>query len=126
MSTEIERARQLLQNLVSTSPNIEICTLISSQGLPMITIGSSQVDDRVIAVTTLTLFSVARKALNELKRGDIKKMLIEGENEYVILASINNQGFLVAITRSKNVNLGLILMSMSRAVEELTKILTAK
>ncbi|GEM_PF-6787227 len=92
----------------------------------MITIGSSQVDDRVIAVTTLTLFSVARKALNELKRGDIKKMLIEGENEYVILASINNQGFLVAITRSKNVNLGLILMSMSRAVEELTKILTAK
>ena len=70
---------------------------------------SKQVDDSVDAAT-------------ELGRGNLEQVLIRGTNGYVVMVKAKSGTMLLTLT-TKEAKLGLIFLDMSRAVEDIDRIL---
>ena len=125
MSTS--RTQQLvdrLRELQASSPDIEASVIVSVDGLSMASaLPSGMEEDRVSAMSAAML-SLGERIASELKRGSLEQVYIKGEKGYAILLSIGREAVLTALTRTE-AKLGLILLDMRRATEELAKLIYA-
>ena len=126
MSTS--RTQQLverLRELQASSPDIEASVIVSVDGLSMASaLPAGMEEDRVSAMSAAML-SLGERIASELKRGSLEQVYIKGENGYAILLSIGREAVLTALTRTE-AKLGLILLDMRRAAEELANLIYAR
>ena len=126
MSTS--RTQQLvdrLRELQASSPDIEASVIVSVDGLSMASaLPPGMEEDRVSAMSAAML-SLGERIASELKRGSLEQVYIKGEKGYAILLSIGREAVLTALTRTE-AKLGLILLDMRRASEELANLLYAR
>ncbi len=62
------------------------------------------------------------RAASELERGTIEQVLIRGSNGYAIMVAAA-EGTLLLVLTTKAAKLGLIFLDMSRAVDQIKKII---
>ena len=113
MSSKTEQLHELLVDLNRASQNnIQASLIISrSQGLPIYsyypedTDTSMIPDEDVVAGRSMQIQMATGKVFKELKRGPLVRMLIEGENGYVIVCGAGEDALLYVLT-NKKVNLG--------------------
>jgi hypothetical protein len=74
-----------------------------------------------IAGMSSTLLSLGMRAATELGRGNLEQVLIRGTNGYVVMVKAKSGTML--LTTTKEAKLGLIFLDMSRAVEDIDRIL---
>ncbi|MGV9169790.1 MAG: roadblock/LC7 domain-containing protein [Promethearchaeia archaeon] len=120
MSAKTEMLRELLEDLSRASQgNIEASIIISrSQGLPIYSWFPEDSSDDVptedvIAGRSMQIQMETRKVFNELERGSMVRMLIEGNNGYAIICGAGDEAILSVLT-NKRVNLGYLFFMMSR------------
>jgi predicted regulator of Ras-like GTPase activity (Roadblock/LC7/MglB family) len=78
-------------------------------------------EDRVSAMSAAML-SLGERIANELGRGSLEQVYIKGEKGYVVLMSVGTEAVLTVLAR-EHAKLGLILLDMRRAVEDLSKLI---
>jgi predicted regulator of Ras-like GTPase activity (Roadblock/LC7/MglB family) len=78
-------------------------------------------EDRVSAMSAAML-SLGERIASELGRGALEQVYIKGENGYVLLMSVGEEAVLTVMAR-KEAKLGLILLDMRRAAEDLVKLI---
>ncbi len=66
------------------------------------------------------MLSLGERIASELGRGSLEQVYIRGVNGYVLLMSVGEEAVLTAMAR-KQAKLGLILLDMRRAAEDLEK-----
>jgi uncharacterized protein len=111
-----------LRELQASSPDIEASVVVSVDGLSMASaLPPGMEEDRVSAMSAAML-SLGERIASELKRGSLEQVYIKGEKGYAILLSIGREAVLTALTRSE-AKLGLILLDMRRAAEELASLI---
>ena len=119
------RTQQLvdrLRELQASSPDIEASVIVSVDGLSMASaLPPGMEEDRVSAMSAAML-SLGERIASELKRGSLEQVYIKGEKGYAILLSIGREAVLTALTRTE-AKLGLILLDMRRATEDLAKLI---
>ena len=119
------RTQQLvgrLRELQASSPDIEASVIVSVDGLSMASaLPPGMEEDRVSAMSAAML-SLGERIASELKRGSLEQVYIRGEKGYAILLSIGREAVLTALTRTE-AKLGLILLDMRRATEDLAKLI---
>jgi len=122
------RTQQLvdrLRELQASSPDIEASVIVSVDGLSMASaLPPGMEEDRVSAMSAAML-SLGERIASELKRGSLEQVYIKGEKGYAILLSIGRDAVLTALTRTE-AKLGLILLDMRRASEELAQLIYAR
>ena len=130
MSSKTEILNSLLEDLSKASQaNIQASLVISrSQGLticshypPGNVEGVVPVED-VIAGRSTQIQMATTKVFKELKRGPLVRMLIEGDNGYVIITGAGEDAILAVLT-NKKVNLGYLFFMMSRIARKIAQIL---
>ena len=118
------RSQQMVERLRSmqaASPDIEASAIVSVDGLIMASALQADVEeDRVSAMSTAML-SLGERIATELSRGGLDQVCIKGSNGYIILTSVGEEAVLTALTREE-AKLGLILLEMRRASEDLVKL----
>ncbi|MEM4734950.1 MAG: roadblock/LC7 domain-containing protein [Candidatus Thorarchaeota archaeon] len=130
MSSKAEMLRELLQDLSrATQGNVQASLLVSkSQGLTICVYMADSVpkdslpEEDVIAARSTQIEMATRGLFKQLKKGELSRMLFEGETGYVVISNAGDDALLAVIT-NKKVNLGLLFFMMSRTVNKIVSIL---
>lgn len=111
-----------LRELVASSSEIEAAVLVSTDGLPIASILPQGVEEDRISAMSAAMLSLGEQITQELGRGTLEQVFIKGSAGFVILMSINTNVVLSALAHEK-AKLGLILLEMRRASDDLKSFL---
>ena len=111
-----------LRDLQASSPDIEGSAVVSVDGLTIASALVQNIEEDRVSAMSAAMLSLGERIASELGRGSLDQVYIRGENGYVLLVAVGNDAVLTVMAR-KEAKLGLILLDMRRAVEELSKLL---
>jgi predicted regulator of Ras-like GTPase activity (Roadblock/LC7/MglB family) len=111
-----------LERLRASSSDIEACAVVSEDGSMIAGLLPPGYEDASIAAISGAMMATGMQTLNELQRGDIQQIFVKGEKGYAVIMHAGPHAVLLTLAR-KEAKLGLIFFALSRAVEEVKKIL---
>ena len=117
-----ENFQQILEDLNGSSADVEASALISNNGLVIASALPAGIDDDRVGAMSAALLSLGDRAGKELARGDIDRIMIQGEKGYVITTSAGDEAVLTVMAKP-NAKLGLIFLDIKRAAVALSKLI---
>ena len=108
-----------LRDMQASSPDIEGSAIVSVDGLSIASALHQEIEEDRVSAMSAAMLSLGERIASELGRGALDQVYIKGDNGYVILMSVGEEAVLTVMAR-KEAKLGLILLDMRRAVEDLT------
>jgi uncharacterized protein len=122
ISEHNEELKYLLQNLSAESDEIQGLSLVSVQGLPIVSLLDTAINDSLVSAMAAAIESVGERAAEELKRGKLRRIMMDGDAGQMILTQAGEHAILVALVR-KDASLGVIFMLIDSCVKKIAKIL---
>ena len=113
---EIKRTIDKLSKVVKAS------AVVSRDGLIIVADLPEDVNEETVAAMSATLVGTAEQVCSELKSGIFQRAIVEGKEGKIISIGAGPFAILVCIASPES-KLGLVLMEMSRAAEEIKKII---
>ena len=111
-----------LHHLHESTHDILLSAVISVDGLPIVNILTRQLDaDRVATLSAATL-TLCGRVSQLLSCGGLQQTIVEGENGQILLIAINQDLSLVCTTKA-GAKMGLALVQMRKAVQEIQQLL---
>ncbi|MHA1881817.1 MAG: roadblock/LC7 domain-containing protein [Candidatus Thorarchaeota archaeon] len=130
MSSKSEILTSLLHDLSKASQGTVQAALVidRSQGLPICSYypeeasGAYIPEEDVISGRCIQIQMATGKVFKELKRGPLVRMLIEGDNGYVLIGGAGENAILSVLT-NRRANLGYMLFMMSKIARQISNVL---
>jgi Uncharacterized distant relative of homeotic protein bithoraxoid len=113
--------RQALEGLNTSSADIEASALISIDGLLIDSVMPQGMDEDRIGAMSAALLSLGERTARELGRGRLERVLVQGENGYVIMTAAGEEAVLTVLTKAE-VKLGLAFLDIKRAAQALSRL----
>jgi uncharacterized protein len=110
-----------LRDLQASSGDVEAAAIVSVDGLSMASILPGGIEEDRVSAMSAAMLSLGERISSELSRGALAQVNVRGDNGYVILTAVGEEAVLTVIAR-KDAKLGLILLDVTRAVEDLVAI----
>jgi predicted regulator of Ras-like GTPase activity (Roadblock/LC7/MglB family) len=107
-----------LRDMQASSPDIEGSAIVSVDGLSIASALHQEIEEDRVSAMSAAMLSLGERIASELGRGILEQVYIRGENGYVLLTAVGEEAVLTVMAR-KEAKLGLILLDMKRAVEDL-------
>jgi predicted regulator of Ras-like GTPase activity (Roadblock/LC7/MglB family) len=111
-----------LRELHASSTDTEASAVISVDGLTIASALPQGVEEDRVSAMSAAMLSLGERIATELGRGSLEQVYIKGEKGYVVLMSVGKEAVLTALAREHS-KLGLILLDMRRAAEDLAKLI---
>ena len=106
--------RPVLRTLNSVSPDIEASAVITSDGLTIAAVLGDGVDRDRFGAMCASLLALADRAAQEISRGQLKQVLVEGEHGTMLLVQAGTDTVLAVASRPTT-NLGMVFLEARRA-----------
>lgn len=120
--TRLDDLTKILKSLQNRSPGIEASALISEDGLMIASVLSADLDDTRVGGMTATLLSLGTRASAELRRGEVREVIVRGDNGYAVMVNAGS-GTLLLVLTTEDTKLGLIFFDMREAIKGIGKVL---
>lgn len=114
--TKADQLAAALDDFLATSPEVEAAAVVSADGLPMASALPPHVEEDRLAAMSAALLTLGERAADNLGKGELAQVFVEGANGHVILMSAGLSAVLVAVTTS-GAKAGLILFEMRKAAD---------
>lgn len=114
--------QSILEDLNSSSTDVEASALISTDGLMIASALPAGIDEDRVGAMSAALLSLGDRAGRELARGEIDRVMVQGQKGYVIMTSASEEAVLTVLAKP-NAKLGLIFLDIKRAAEALAKLI---
>ncbi len=111
-----------LRDLQVGTPDIEASAVVSLDGLIMASSLPPGVEEDRVSAMSAAMLSLGERIAGELGRGELEQVHIRGETGYVLLRAVGDEAVLTVLAREQ-AKLGLLLLDMKRAAEELANII---
>jgi predicted regulator of Ras-like GTPase activity (Roadblock/LC7/MglB family) len=111
-----------LRDLQASTPDVQASAIVSVDGLPIASALPQEVEEDRVSAMSAAMLSLGERIASELGRGVLEQVYIKGENGYVLLMSVGEEAVLTVMAR-KEAKLGLILLDMRRATEDLVPLI---
>lgn len=111
-----------LQNFVSGTSDIQGAALVSPDGLALASVLPGGMDEERTAAMSASMLSLGERICRELARGNVDRIVVEGEKGYGVLVGCGNDAVLL-ILASANVKQGLLFLEIKRAVTKIAPLL---
>ncbi|MFB0561052.1 MAG: roadblock/LC7 domain-containing protein [Candidatus Lokiarchaeia archaeon] len=112
----------LLKAMEDADPDIEASAIVRTDGLVMASALPKDADEGLIAAMSAALLNIGNRAVAELARGEMDKVIVSGSKGDIILRGVGSEAVLSAITKP-GANLGLLLVEMKRAGDRIVDVL---
>lgn len=122
MRSRTEMMVDRLRDLQAGTPDIEASAVVSVDGLIMASSLPGNVDEDRISAMSAAMLSLGDRIAEELRRGRLQRVYIEGSEGIIVLMSVGEDAVLTVMAQSK-AKLGLIFLDMRRAAEDLARLL---
>jgi predicted regulator of Ras-like GTPase activity (Roadblock/LC7/MglB family) len=120
--SRLDEINKVLRKLQSDSPGVEASALISEDGLMIASALTPAFEETRVAGMTATLLNLGTRAAVELGRGEVKEVIIRGDNGYAVMINAGRGALLLALANETS-KLGLIFFDMHEAIRSLKKVL---
>lgn len=120
--TKADLLATALDDFLATSPEVEAAAVVSADGLPMASALPAHVEEDRLAAMSAALLTLGERAADNLGKGELAQVFVEGSNGHVILMSAGTNAVLVAVT-SKGAKAGLILFEMRKAADRVRSVM---
>lgn len=114
--------RSVLRELNATSSDIEASACISSDGFSLAAVLGNGVDPDRFGAMCASLLALAQRAAQEVQRGNLKLVLVEGEQGVMLLVQAGPNTIL-AVAAKPSKNLGMIFMDAKKYAKKLVETL---
>jgi predicted regulator of Ras-like GTPase activity (Roadblock/LC7/MglB family) len=111
-----------LRDLQASTADVEASAVVSVDGLIIASALPSNVEEDRVSAMSAAMLSLGERIAGELGRGVLDQVYIRGKRGYVLLMSVGEDAVLTVMAREE-AKLGLIMLDMSRAVEDLATFL---
>jgi len=111
-----------LRDLQASSPDVEASAIVSVDGLSIASALPQNVEEDRVSAMSAAMLSLGERIASELGRGTLEQVYIKGREGYVLLMSVGEDAVLTVMAR-KQAKLGLILLDMRRATEDLARLI---
>ncbi len=122
MRSRTEMMVDRLRDLQAGTPDVEASAIVSVDGLIMASSLPGGIDEDRISAMSAAMLSLGDRIAEELKRGTLQRVYIEGSDGIIVLMAIGEEAVLTVMARSK-AKLGLIFLDMRRAAEDIERLL---
>ena len=122
MSENIAELTELLREMEAINPNIQGSAIVSVQGLPICSALAKDVNDGIVSAMSAAILSVSERAVEELARGDLKRILIEGVDGIIILSKAGENAILCTLAKSE-ASLGMVFLNIQRVSNKIAELL---
>ncbi len=112
----------ILNDLNSSSGDIEAAAVISTDGLMIASILPATLDEDRVGAMNAAMLTLGDRSAHELNRGDLEQVMVKGENGYILMAYAGPDAVL-SVLASASAKLGLIFLDAKRAAENIEKVL---
>lgn len=114
---------EVVQKLVSTTPDIQGAALVTPDGLSLTAILPSSMDEERTAAMSAAMLSLGERIGQELARGEVDRIVVEGEKGYSVMVSCGEEAVLLVLA-SKAAKQGLLFLEIKGIVKELTAMMS--
>jgi len=112
-----------LAELLQGSSDIHGAAIVGVDGLVYsANVPQRALDEEMVGATSAAVLGLSKRSASQLKRGNFKQTLIQGDDGNIIVSSLNDETLLVGLTVA-NVNLGMAFAEMRTMTQELNNIL---
>jgi len=119
ISEKIEKSvRPILKRLNASSAEIEASSVMTRDGLSIASVMEEKVDPDRLGAMCASMLSLADKTAKELDRGNLKQLLIDGTEGYLLLVHVGSSAVLAVVARP-NVNLGKVLLDTKKTATQI-------
>ena len=122
MASRTEQMVARLKDLQAGTADIEASAVVSVDGLIIASALPSNVEEDRVSAMSAAMLSLGERIAGELGRGVLDQVYIRGKQGYVLLMSVGEDAVLTVMAR-EGAKLGLIMLDMGRAVEDLATFL---
>ncbi len=111
----------ILNELLERAPgDITGAALLRPDGLMIASVLSKDTDEKRLAAMGAAIVGTSQRTCDELSRGNLSEIIIEGSTGKATFSFAGNKGIL-AVLSPKEVNLGLVLMEIERTSASIAK-----
>ncbi len=121
--SKIDEIMSLIRDMEANTPGIEASAVVSVQGLPIASAMPTEVDESVVAAMTAAMLSVGERAAQELVRGNLQQILMQGDEGYIIIKGAGMSAIITVLAKN-DANLGLILMVLKKISTRIGELLS--
>ncbi|MDZ7269332.1 MAG: roadblock/LC7 domain-containing protein [candidate division KSB1 bacterium] len=121
MATKSERLQEVLTDLRQETGDIEASAVVSVDGLMIASDLPRDVGKETVAAMSAAMLSIGKRAAQELSRGRLNQVFIDGSEGSKIIMTAGDRALLAALARP-NANLGLVFLEMKRAADNIAGI----
>jgi uncharacterized protein len=108
----------ILQNFVSGTADVQGAALVSPDGLPLASSLPAAMDEERTSAMSAAMLSLGERIGQELARGTVDKIMVEGADGYGILMGCGDDAVLLVLA-SHAAKQGLLMLDIKRAVSEI-------
>jgi len=110
--------KSILRELNASSSDIEASACISSDGFNLASVLSKDIDPDRYSAMCASLLALANRAAQEVQRGNLKLVLVEGEHGVMLLVQAGENSIL-AVAAKPSRNLGMIFMNARKFAQKI-------
>lgn len=122
MAINTEKLSTVLQNFVSSTSDVQGAALVTPDGLPLAATLPGAMDEERVSAMSAAMLSLGERIGNELARGAIERIYVEGNQGYGILTSCGEDAVFLVLA-NQSAKQGILMLEIKRALEELKLIL---
>ena len=122
MAINIEKLSLVLQNFVSGTSDVQGVALVTPDGLPLASTLPGAMDEERVSAMSAAMLSLGERIGQELARGIIERIYVEGDKGYGILVSCGEDAVLLVLADQK-AKQGMLMLEIKRIVSEIKQIL---
>ena len=111
-----------LENFVSATPDVEGAVTVSPDGLTIASVLPATLDEERTAAMSAAMLSLGDRIAQDLARGTIERILVEGEKGYSILVGCG-EDLVLLILANKHAEQRILFVEINRLSEEITPLL---
>jgi len=108
----------ILRELNASSSDIEASACISSDGFNLASVLNNDIDPDRYSAMCASLLALANRTAQEVQRGSLKLVLVEGEQGVMLLVQAG-QNSILAVAAKPTRNLGMIFLSAKKFAQKI-------
>ncbi|HEY9639903.1 MAG TPA: roadblock/LC7 domain-containing protein [Coleofasciculaceae cyanobacterium] len=122
MAINTEKLGSVLQNFVTSTSDVQGAALVTPDGLPLAATLPGAMDEERVSAMSAAMLSLGERIGQELARGSVDRIYVEGNQGYGVLTSCGDDAVLLVLADQK-AKQGVLMLEIKRAVAEIKLIL---
>ena len=122
MAINTEKLGIILQNFVTATSDVQGAALVTPDGLPLASTLPGAMDEERVSAMSAAMLSLGERIGQELARGSIDRIYVEGDKGYGLLTSCGDDAVLLVLADQK-AKQGVLMLEIKRIVSEIKLIL---